>query len=51
VDCDTDHCLVVAEVREKLAVNKEVMKKLYKKGFSFKKLNEVESKLQTCFRF
>jgi hypothetical protein len=37
-DCDTDHYLVVAKVRERLAVNKQ--------RFNLKKLNEVEGKEQ-----
>jgi hypothetical protein len=37
--------MVVAKVRERLAVSKEVMKKSYQWSSSLKKLNEVEDKL------
>jgi hypothetical protein len=39
-DCDTDHYLVVAEVRERLAVSKQTT------SFSLKKLNEAEGREQ-----
>jgi hypothetical protein len=45
-DWDTDHYLVVAKVRERLAVNKQTMHRLYMERFNLKKLNEVESKEQ-----
>jgi hypothetical protein len=37
--------MVVAKVRERLAVIKKVMKKSYKWRFSLRKLNEFEGKL------
>jgi hypothetical protein len=45
-DCDSDHCLVVAEVRERLAVNKQRSHKFHMERFNLKKLNEVEGKEQ-----
>jgi endonuclease/exonuclease/phosphatase family metal-dependent hydrolase len=45
-DCDTDHYLVVAKVRERLAVNKQRSHRFHMKRFNLKKLNEVESKGQ-----
>jgi hypothetical protein len=41
-DCDTDHCLVVANVKERLALNKERSHRFHIERFSLKKLNEVE---------
>jgi hypothetical protein len=43
-DCDTDHYLVVAKVRERLAVNKQISQRFHMERFSLKKLNEVEGK-------
>jgi hypothetical protein len=40
-DCDTDHCLVVANVGERLAVNKQSSHRFHMERFSLKKLNEV----------
>jgi hypothetical protein len=45
-DCDTDHILVVAKVRERLAVSKQTTQRFHIERFSLKKLNEVESKEQ-----
>jgi hypothetical protein len=45
-DCDTDHYLVVAKVREQLAVNKQRSHKFHMERFNLKKLNEVEGKEQ-----
>jgi fructosamine-3-kinase len=45
-DCDTDHYLVVAKVREKLAVSKQRSHRFRMEGFSLKKLNELEGKEQ-----
>jgi hypothetical protein len=42
--CDTDHCLVVAKVKERLAVNKQRTQRFHVVRFSLKKLNEVEGK-------
>jgi hypothetical protein len=41
-DCDTDHYLVVAKVRERLALNKQRSCIFHRERFSCKKLNEVE---------
>ena len=41
-DCDTDHCLVVAEVTESLAVSKQAAQKFDGKRFNLRKLNELE---------
>jgi hypothetical protein len=43
-DCDTDHCLVEANIRERLAVNKKRLHKFHLERFNLKKLNEVEGK-------
>jgi hypothetical protein len=45
-DCDIDHCLVVAKVRERLAVSKQTMHRVHMERFNLKKLNEVEGKEQ-----
>jgi hypothetical protein len=47
-DCDTDHYLVVAKVREQLAVNKQRSHRFHMQRFNLKKLNEVEGKEQYC---
>jgi hypothetical protein len=44
-DCDSDHYLVVvAKVRERLAVNKQISQKFNMERFNLKKLNDVEGK-------
>jgi hypothetical protein len=45
-DCDTDHYLVVAKVRERLAVNKQRSRRFHMERFNLRKLNEVEGKEQ-----
>jgi hypothetical protein len=45
-ECDTNHCLVVEKVRERLAVSKQTARRFHIKRFSLKKLNEVEGKDQ-----
>ena len=40
--CDTDHCLVVAKVREKLAVSEQAAHGLDLERFNVRKLNELE---------
>jgi len=40
--CDTDHCLVVAKVREKLSVSKEAAQKFDGETFNLGKLNELQ---------
>jgi hypothetical protein len=39
-----DHYLVVAKIRERLAVNRQEWYKFYMERFNLKKLNEVEGK-------
>jgi hypothetical protein len=43
-DCDTDHYLIVARVRERLSVNKQRSHRFHMERFNLKKLNEVEGK-------
>jgi hypothetical protein len=43
-DCDTNHNLVVANVRERLAVSKQTAHSVHIERFKFKKLNEVVGK-------
>jgi hypothetical protein len=43
-DCDTDLCLVVANVREGLAVSQQEAQQFDMGRFNFKKLSEVEVK-------
>jgi hypothetical protein len=45
-DCDTDHYLVVAKVKERLAVSKRAEQKFYMERFNLKKLGMVEGKEQ-----
>jgi hypothetical protein len=45
-DCDSDHYLVVAKVKERLAVNKEISHRFHIEMFNAKKLNDVEGKEQ-----
>jgi CTP-dependent riboflavin kinase len=45
-DCDTDHYLVVAKVRERLAVSKQTTYRVHMERFNLKKLNRVECKEQ-----
>jgi hypothetical protein len=42
VDCDSNHYLVVAKVRERLAMNKQRSERFHMKRFNLKKLNEVK---------
>jgi hypothetical protein len=41
-DCDTDHYLVVAKVRERLAVSKQAAQNSEGERFSLRKLNDLE---------
>jgi hypothetical protein len=41
-DCDTDHYLVVAKVRETLVVNKQRSHRIHMERLNLKELNEVE---------
>jgi len=45
-DCDTDHFLLVAKIRERLAVSKQVTQKFDGERFHLKKLNELEVRKQ-----
>jgi hypothetical protein len=45
-DRDTDHNLVVAKVRERLAVNKQRSQRFDMERLNLKKLNDVEGKEQ-----
>jgi len=45
-ECDTDHCLVVAKVRGRLAVSKHAAQKFDGERFSLSKLNELEGRKQ-----
>jgi hypothetical protein len=45
-DCDSDHYLVVAKDRERLAVNKQRSHRFDMERFSLKKLNDVGGKEQ-----
>jgi hypothetical protein len=45
-DCDSDHYLVVAKFRERLAVNKQRSHRFDMERFKFKKLNDIEGKEQ-----
>ena len=45
-DCDTDHYLVIAKVRERLAVGKQAAQRLDKQRFNLSKLNDLEVRKQ-----
>jgi hypothetical protein len=45
-DCDTDHYLVVANIRARLAVSKQTTNRFRLERFNIKNVNEVESKEQ-----
>jgi hypothetical protein len=45
-DCDTDHYLVVAKVRAKLAVIKQAAQKFDAESFNLKKLSKLEVRKQ-----
>jgi cellulose biosynthesis protein BcsQ len=47
-DCDTDHCLVAAKGRERLAVNKQRTQRFHMERFNLKIVNEVEGKEKNC---
>jgi hypothetical protein len=44
--CNTDHYLVVAKVRERLAVSKQTTYRFHMERFNLKKLNKAEGKGQ-----
>jgi hypothetical protein len=45
-DCDSDHYLIVANVRRRLAVYKRRSHRFYTERFNLKKLNQEEGKEQ-----
>jgi len=45
-ECETNHYLVVAKVRERLAVNKQEAQRLDGETFNMRKLNELEVRVQ-----
>ena len=45
-DCDTNHYLVVAEVRGRLAISKQAAQRFDGESFNLRKLNEVEVRKQ-----
>jgi len=45
-DCDTDHYLVIAKVRERLAVGKQAAQGFDRQRFNLRKLNELEIRKQ-----
>jgi hypothetical protein len=45
-DCGTDHYLVVAKVRERIAVNKQRSHRFHVERFNLKKLNNAKGKGQ-----
>jgi len=45
-ECDTDHYLVVTEVRERLAVSKQAAQRFDGERFNLRKLNELEVRKQ-----
>jgi hypothetical protein len=49
-DCDSDNYLVVAEVRERPAVNKQRSHRFHTEMINIKKLSEVEGKEQFVLR-
>jgi galactokinase len=48
-DCDTDHYLVAAKFRERLAVIKQAAQKFDGERFNLKKLEELEFRKQYQF--
>jgi hypothetical protein len=47
-ECDSDHYLVMAKVRERLEVNKQRSHRFHTKRFNIRKLNEVDGKEHYC---
>jgi hypothetical protein len=45
-DCDTDHYLVIAKVRERMAVGKQAAQRLDRQRFNLSKLNDMEIRKQ-----
>jgi hypothetical protein len=49
-ECVTDHYLVVAKVKERLAVNKQRSQRFHMERFNLKKLNEIAGKVKYCIQ-
>jgi hypothetical protein len=49
-DCDTDHCLVVAKFKERLAVNKQAAQKFDVEILNLRKLSKLEVTKQYYFK-
>jgi hypothetical protein len=45
-ECDTEHCLVLAKIRDRLAVSKQTTHRFHMERQNLKKLNVVEGKEQ-----
>ena len=45
-DCDTGHYLVIAKVRERLAVGKQAAQRVDRQGFNLSKLSDLEVRKQ-----
>jgi len=45
-DCDTDNCLVVTKVRERLALSKQTATEFWSGKINLRKLNELEVRKQ-----
>jgi hypothetical protein len=48
--CDTDHYVLVAKVRKRLALSKRAAQKFDVKSFNIRKLNELEIRKQYRFK-
>ena len=49
-DCDSDHYLVVANVRERVAVRKQTAQEVVGERFNLRLGNGIRSRLQTGFQ-
>jgi hypothetical protein len=45
-ECETDQYLVVAKVRDRLAMSKQTVHRIHMESFNLEKLHEVEGKEQ-----
>jgi len=45
-ECDTDHYMVVAKIRKRLAVSKQAAQRFGGERFNLRKLNELEVRKQ-----
>jgi endonuclease/exonuclease/phosphatase family metal-dependent hydrolase len=50
-DCDTDHCLVVAKLRERISVSKRARQDSGLERFDLKKLDDIEVKEKYQIKF